>query len=289
MEGLTVNLTQTTPMRSVGGKLVAALSLVATASLLLPATEASAQKFIEVKVESVKPQKSKHSTLRFLKENRDFIRERLDLLRQSSRELGQNASSINPRFLAYQEMLQAIMSAQDSVSSAADAQRRMALLESINELGSLEDRLDLMDELLANQRDRLAILQTNFTNDQSTALMVLLSGYPRGMDLTEIALRIEDGTTVFIPISEEQQVSLSQGGIAQIYHGFIEPRQQIIEVLCKGSAWPEGNSGFVKVDPKHDRLTLLKFDLTHLNQTGVGSSMRASTWLHEDTVPDHTR
>jgi hypothetical protein len=289
MEGLAVSERRFTSSMAHSRRFATVLLLSIAAAIVLPAPRAAAQKIIEVRVESVKPQKTKHSTLRFLKENRNFIRQRLDLLRQSSRDVSQDASAIDPRFLAYQEMMQEIMSAMDSVSAAADAQRRMALLESIDDLASLESQLDLMDELLADQRDRLVVLQANFTEEQSTALMILISGFPRNIEVTEIAVRIEDGTTIFVPISAEQRLSLSQGGIAQIYHGFVEPRQQIIEVLCKGSAWPEGNSGFVKIDPRHDRLTLLKFDLSRLSPAGVGSSMRATTWLHDDMVPTNNR
>lgn len=244
---------------------------------------ASAQKVTRVKVESVKPTKTKYPTLRFLRENQDFIRARLDLLRQTGREQGTNAESIDPRFLGYQQMMKETLAAQDSVAAVKDAHERMTLLNSITEIAGLEAQLDVMDSLLAAQRDRLGILQEDFTGNQTTALIVLLSGYSSKTGLTEIAVRVEEGITVRVPVTAELQKTLQGGGIAQIYHGFLEPRDQVIEVAVKGKPWPAGKSGFVSLIPTRNRLTFLRLDLSTLNSTGP-SSLLATTWLHEDQI-----
>lgn len=264
-------------------------ALLVAAVLAGSTTTATAQKVTRVKVESVKPMKTKYPTLRFLRENRDFIRSRLDLLRQTSREEGKDADTIDPRFLAYQEMLNEIFTARDSVSAVEDARRRRALLESISQLGSLEEQLDLVDSLLAGQRSRLAALQRDFTGHQKTSLMVLLSGFPRKIAITEVAVRVEDGITVRVPITPEMRSSLESGGIAEIYHEFLEPRDQVIEIAFRGEPWPDGNSGFVTLVPAHNRLTFLKLDIGRLDATGVGVSLGASTWLHQDHILSSAR
>jgi hypothetical protein len=259
----------------------AGLGLVALALLIGYVPAASAQKVTRVKVESVEPTKTKYPTLRFLRENREFIRARLDLLRQSGGGQGTSAESIDPRFLGYQEIMNGILAAEDSVAAAEDARQRRALLNSITEISSLEEQLDVMDSLLAAQKDRLTILQEDFTGNQATALIVLLSGFSSSTGLNEIAVRVEQGITVRVPVTAELQKSLKGGGIAQIYHGFLEPRDQVIEVAVKGRPWPAGKSGFVTLVPARNRLTFLKLDMSSLNATGP-SSLSATTWLHED-------
>jgi hypothetical protein len=261
------------------------LVLAVSAGIAAPA---SAQKVTEIKVEKVKPKKQKHSTLRFLKDNRDFIRERLDLLRQSTTERGSSADELDPRFLAYQKMLQDILGAEDAVAAAQEERNRMALLESVSELAALEAQLDLIDSLLAGQRERLSIIQADFTGMQRTELIVLLSGYPQKVSLTDVTIKIEDGTVVQVPLTPEQQQSLATGGIAQIYHGFVEPREQIIEIVLQGDAWPGGDVGYVDLNPEWDRLTFLRLDLSGVNASG-SLSMRATTWLHETEVASSTR
>jgi hypothetical protein len=115
--------------------------------------------------------------------------------------------------------------------------------------------------------------------------MVLLRGYPREAPLTEVALTVGDGATLRVPLSPEQRAALEQGGVIEIFHGFVEPRQQVIEVQLTGSAWPAGESGFVTLDPARDRLTFLRLDLSTVQPAPGGTGMRGSTWLHEGENP----
>lgn len=236
----------------------------------------------EVKVESIKPKKTRHETLRFLKDNKDFLRARLDLLRATSTERGEKAGEIDPRFLNYQRLMRESLAAGDSVASAEAERQGLALLESVSALARLEGEMDLLDSLLAGQRERLLSLQNDFAGRQRTALLILLAGYPRAASLTDLDVTLEDGTTVRVAISEEQRESLRQGGIAQIFYGLVEPRDQIIEVTVKGDAWPGGNRGYLQIDPKIDRVTLLKLDASGVDAARGAPSLRASAWLHED-------
>jgi hypothetical protein len=255
--------------------------LLATALLLTGARSAAAQVVTEVEVERVRPKREKHATLRFLKENLDFIRARLDLLRQRPLEHRRDAGEIDPRFLAYSRMLEEILGARDSVASAEDARQRQQLYENITQLGGLESQLDRMEQLLAEQRGRLGILQANFTGDQRTALMVLLRGYPAEAPLSEVAITAEDGTVRKVALSPEQRESLKRGGIVEVLYEFAEPREQVLEVSVSGAPWPAGSSGFVTLDLARDRLTFLQLDLSTVNPAQGGASIKASTWLHD--------
>src|SRR5689334_8283559 len=116
----------------------------------------------EVKVERIKPKKEKLATLRFLKENRDFIRARYDQLQETPIAGRASAEDLDPRFLAYRAMLAQINAAKDSVATIADLHGREELLRSVTQLGDLESQLDLMERLLATQRTRLGVLQADF-------------------------------------------------------------------------------------------------------------------------------
>jgi hypothetical protein len=261
--------------------LVVALSLAALAACGVPAR---AETVTEVTVERVKPKREKHETLRFLKENRDFIRARYDLLREETRERRAESGPIDPRYLEYQAMLADIHAARDSVASVDEARARQQLLESVTQLGGLEARLDLLDSLLARQRARLGVIQEDFTGDQRTALLVVVSGSPGAARIAGITLALEDGQPQVASLTDEQRESLRQGGVLQLFHGFVEPREQTLAVTVAGEAWPSGDTGYVTLEPARDRLTFLRLDLSALDAARGAASLRASTWLHDASL-----
>jgi hypothetical protein len=281
------------PAPGIGRNLVTSpLAAARMASLLLVAAvlashapAAHAQAATAVRVERIKPKKPKHETLRFLKENRDFIRARFDLLRVEPSDRREVAEAIDPEYLAYPQMLAKIMSAKDSVAFADDSLKRKDLLASIADLSKLEKQLDLMDQLLADQRGRLGILQDNFTGHQHTALVVVVSGDPTDVDVSEVSVTIEDGSKVTVPLGIEERESLKRGGIVQVFHGFVEPREQVVEVTITGTPWPSGDAGYVTLDPTRDRLTFLRLDLSAVRSARGAAGIQASTWLH-DTRPN---
>ena len=85
---------------------------------------AAGQQATEVKVERVRPEKQSYATLRFLKENRGFIRARFDLLREKPVGRNGGAGEIDPGLLAYSKMLAEVMAAEDSVGAAHNAYRQ---------------------------------------------------------------------------------------------------------------------------------------------------------------------
>lgn len=247
-----------------------ALADVPPASIDAPASAA------EVRVERVKPKREKLATLRFLRDNLDFLRARFDLLREDTLSGRGDAAAIDPRFLDYARLLADARAARDT--AGADSTGRLALLASITELGTLESRLDRLERLLAAQRDRLGVLEADFTGRQETALLVLLSGTPAGGAPATVTLTLDDGPAQVVPLSAEERESLARGGVLQLFHGFVEPREQVMSVTLAGSGWPAGERGYLTLDPARDRLTLLRLDLAAADPTRGASAITASTW-----------
>jgi hypothetical protein len=230
----------------------------------------------EVRVERVKPKREKLPTLRFLRDNRDFLRSRFDLLKVDTLTERGNAAAIDPRFLDYARLLAEARAASDT--AGADSTGREALLASITELGTLEARLDRLERLLAAQRDRLGVLEADFTGRQETALLVLLSGVSSGNPPASVTLTLEGGVAKVVPLTDEQRASLARGGVLQLYHGFVEPREQVIAVALSGAGWPAGEPGYLTLDPARDRLTLLRLDLGAVDPARGAPAISASAW-----------
>lgn len=241
-----------------------------------------------VRVERVRPAHESLPTLRFLHTNREFFRSRLDLLRETPVTRHDGATAIDPHFLAWRDMLDGVRAAGDTVAVAEDANQRRVLFASVTDLGQLEGQLDAMDRMLAAQRVRLASMQEDFAGHQRTALAVVVSGWPRTEAPTSLALVLDDGTQLSLPISPEQRAALASGGVLELFHGLIEPREQSLAVAIAGGRWTAPDSGFVTLEPQRDRLTFLRLDLSAVGaDTGAGG-IAASTWLHDDR-PDADR
>lgn len=239
----------------------------------------------EVRVERVRPRRPKLETLRFLKANRDFIRARFDGLRLRTLDRPGVAGEIDPRFLRYPDMLAEVLADRDTLRTREDAWRRRELMARIAELGALEDRLDALERVLADQRFRLGMLQEDFTGDQRTALIVVVSGEPAAAALSEIAIELEDGSRLSVPIHPAEREALRRGGVVQVFHGFVEPREQVVEVAIAGDRWPAGDRGFVTLEPERNRLMMLRLDLSGVDAARGTAGIRASTWLHETKLP----
>ena len=91
----------------------------------------------EVKVELVKPKKEKLPGLRFLSENRDVLRSRMDILRQVPVRRDEKALEMNERFLTYQAMLAGLAAARDTMD-VIDKVEEQEFLTSVTQLGDLE-------------------------------------------------------------------------------------------------------------------------------------------------------
>jgi hypothetical protein len=260
------------------------LALTLTFALALaPAAALAASDATPVRVERVRPLKENLPTLRFLRSNREFFRSRLDLL--ITRPLAQHpeAGAVDPRFLTYRDAIATAGVAGDSLVAAADADRRRTLFASVTELGSLEAQLDQLDRILAAQRERLGALETDFAGHPRTALAVVVSGWPKGVAPASLAFDLDDGTHLDVPLGTGERASLANGGVLQAFYGLIEPREQSIAIAFGGGA---ADSGYVTLEPAHDRLTFLRLDLSHVDTASGASGITASTWAYDDPPAD---
>jgi hypothetical protein len=244
-------------------------------------TTASEAAPIEVRVERVRPAREKLATMRFLDANREFFRSRLDRLREVSLKRKGDAEEMDPRFLTYGAMLRDVMAAKDTVGQAEFERQRRQLFASVAELSALEARLDGMDRLLAEQRERLAVLQQDFDGRQRTALAVVVSGWPQDAGVSALSIRFEDGDTLTVPVSEAERASLQHGGVLELFHGLVEPREQLFEIALAGERWPAGEQGFLTLDLERDRLTMLRLDLSPVRAASGAGGIHATTWLHD--------
>ena len=167
----------------------------------------------------------------------------------------------------------------DLVRNRAD----IGKVTSITQLGQLEAELDLMDRNLAQQRERLGVLQADFTGQQKTELIVVVSGYPQAAGLDEVAVTPEDAAPRVLALTPEQRETLRTGGVVQVFHGFVEPRAQSLALRITGGQWPGGDSAFVRLDPPRDRITMLRLHLAPLDTRGA-ASIEATTWLHDEQL-----
>lgn len=261
------------------------LALIAAAALAGTAAPLHAQdSAVEVRIERVKPKKEKLPTLRFLKENRDFIRARFDLLREQAVDVRADAQPVDPRFLAYRRLLAEAMAAEDSAAAIAERHERMQLLASIRELGALEDQLDQLERLLDEQHARLAELQQDFTGRQRTELIVLVRGVPAA-PADQLSLAIDGAAARRVAFEPGQRTALEGGGVMQVFHACVEPREQTLELRIDGAAWSAAPAGYLTLTPERDRLTLLEIDLSGAAPADGGAGVHARAWRHAPALP----
>jgi hypothetical protein len=233
----------------------------------------------------VKPPNDKPATMRFLKANRAFIRSRFDVTHEHPVQSKGDAVAVDPRFLAYQQLLASVSAGRDTVGADDAAARQREYLARIGELADLETQLDRMERQLAEQRDRLGVVQADFTGHPMTELIVVASGDPGESAPATLAVALDSGDTVVTTLSDDQRRTLARGGVVELYRGFVEPREQTLELTLNGGAWPAPDHGWLQLDPLRDHTTLVRFDLaTARPATGV-AGIRASTWLHDSRLP----
>lgn len=241
-----------------------------------PAPEAPTVETTRVKTR--KADRPDHPSLRFLRDNRDFLRSQLDRLRlETSLDRQGRADPLDARQLRLREMAAAIAAARDTVDHAGAELERRQLLASVGQLRDLELQLDLMDSLVADQGLRLGWLENDFLGRQETALVVLVRGdagqaAPGGLVLSE------DGDNLHIALDETARASLTRGGIVQIEHRLVEPRSHTLTVGFTGAAWADHPGAAVQVEAPRDQLTFLELDLSRLDPRQPGAQLVVGVW-----------
>ncbi len=233
-----------------------------------------------MKVERVKINQEKRPSLRFLRDNKDFLRGQLDLLRQIyGLEMDGRAIALDARHLELQRLMEELLASLDAARTGNREIADRGLLESVVEIAWLESELDRIDEILRLQESRLAWLDEDFTGRQETALMVLLRGVPDGEAPESIVLMWSDEKTVRVPIDQETWGSLRMGGVAKIYHEFIEPREHDFRVGMEGGAWTMHSPLSVPIEPARDRITFLELSLTGMSSEITTSGVASKIWV----------
>ncbi len=233
---------------------------------------------VHTEVKREKTKGPKHQSLKFLRDNRVFMRGQLDRLRlMTTLTRDGQAEMIDDRMLRLQELAAAIAAARDTVDVEAAATARRNLLDSVTRLGELENQLGLMENLLVDQKQRLQILEEDFLGQQETALVILLRGLPDGQAPQGVVLT-EGNDVLNVPLTTAQQVSLRNGGVAQIYHRFVEPRDHVYGVAFAGEAWASTAPVEVPVTTDRDRITFVELDLSGLAPQPGDIGLVAKVW-----------
>ena len=243
-----------------------------------PVPTMPAPETLSVKVERADHDRPKDPTLRFLTENRDFFRARLDdLLLTLQRDRGGDGEPLDPRFLRYREMMAAIRAAQDSAAAGEEWIRQRELMESVGDLAELEDEMDEMERLLVEQEQRLAWLEEDFVGRQSTALVVLLRGVPAGPAPSHVVLADADGETIRVTLDEAARAALERGGAVELVKRLAEPREHRWQLSFEGAGW-DARHWDLTLAPERDRLTFLEIDAVGLDPAAPEAQPAARQW-----------
>jgi hypothetical protein len=266
-------------MRSGTSLLFVILLLAACPPLVAAQSDADSVGVMEtIEVKRADTEEPKHTSLKFLKDNRVFIRAQLDLLRvQTTRTRTDQAQVIDQRYLMLQQMSAAIAAARDTVSAESLLTAQRQLMTSVTQLGELEQQLSLVEGLLAEHRTRLLALEQDFLGHQETALVIVMKGFV-GKPVPSTIVITEDSEVVRVELTPEQRASLAQGGIAQVYHEFVEPRAHVFTVGFEGEGWPVATVIPVTVEAARDRLTFLGLDLSRLDPGREAMGLLTDVW-----------
>jgi hypothetical protein len=223
-----------------------------------------------------------HESLRFLRSNRAFLRAQFDQLRLlTGYERDGEADLIDERLLGLDAMSREVAAARDTVAAGLLYARERGPLMSIEELAELEARLDHFDQLLVDQQGRLLTLEQDFLGEQKTALVVVVRGVPANGAPSALLLT-EGDTTVRIALDAAQADALARGGVAQIFHEFVEPRAHELALRLEGDGWDEAGEALVGFDAPRDQLTFLELDLSTLDPADPASAPRSQVWRRQE-------
>jgi hypothetical protein len=231
---------------------------------------------IEVKRADTK--EPKYTSLKFLRDNRVFIRAQLDRLKvQVTRTRSDEAHTLDQRYLLLKQMSDAIAAARDTVSAESLLAAQRQLMTSVTQLGELEVQLKTIEDVLAEHRTRLLGIEQDFLGHQETALVILVRGFAGKSAPATIVIQDQEDV-VRVDLTLEQRASLEQGGIAQVFHEFVEPREHVITVSFEGNGWPAGSTLPITVDTVRDRLTFLGLDLSRLDPSREAMGLLTDVW-----------
>jgi len=266
--------------RLIGWAVAAAMVLAGGAARAAdaPATAAPGDSVDVWTVKRADHDEAKLPTLRFLSENRDFFRARLDALLLVVDRRALDGRDLDPRFLRWREMLASIRAARDSAAAGEDLIARHALFESVSGVEELELEMDRMEDLLAAQHERLARLEEDFVGRQHTALVLLLSGAPSSGAPRRVVIEDVDGPTYRVDLPDAARSSLARGAATQLLHELVEPRAHVWRLTFEGDGWRSAAPVEIPLDPARDRLTFLELHVAGYDLAAGGGPPPSSSW-----------
>lgn len=232
-----------------------------------------------VAVEQAKPQEAPLPTLQFLRQNRDFLRGRMNAIVQLPTETGSEALPMDERMLRFREMQESMAAARDTLSAVRRNEEQGVFQSGVDELAGLEGQLDLLDSLLTDQEGRIRALEEDFLGHQETELIVVLRGVPPEAMLSGVYFADEAGETMRSPITADDRASLDGGGILEIYHELVEPRETTWELSVVTGDGQISDPVYLRLAPERNRLNFLELDMTGISREGDAEGVRARTWV----------
>lgn len=225
-----------------------------------------------VRVERKAVDQGEAPSLRWLHANRDFLRARLDLLRERALPASGEGEALDARALLLTRLLAEIAAARDSLRTES-ALLADSSATSLGALGELAARLDRFDAQLDAQGRRLATLDSLLAGEQETALLVLLKGLPPALEPSGLTIRDREGDSWQIALGEAERAALRRGGLVEVLHEYVEPRLHELEF-----AFGDAGRLSVSAETPRDRLTLLELDLSALRSAADLSPITATIW-----------
>lgn len=207
-----------------------------------------------------------NESLRFLRENREFLRGQLDRLRTRTEWHRSEARTLTAR----QQWLRGLGDELDAARDSLDRERvrleRRSLLQRIEELAAIETRLDHLDSLLSAQADRLHAIERDYLDRQETAMALLATGLPDD-EAVAILVHDVDGDPVRVALDAASRDALRRGAVATLLHDFVEPRQHELALSVERADGSVHGLGSLRIRTARDRLTFVQVDLESADDT----------------------
>lgn len=183
----------------------------------------------QVHLERARPEPDEVKTLRFLRENRAFLRGRLDAVRTAWDSAIGAPTSIDARWIRHRAELDA---ARAALASSHRAAAEDSLNDGLRALAELESALEALERTAREQSERLTELRSELDESRPPSLVLLFSG---ASPSSEIAWTPEISPARWIQLDAQTKEALSRGGIVEAWNGYVEPRRQSFELASDGA------------------------------------------------------